>query len=33
MSSTKDKLVKNVKEWLIIEKEIKQLQTQMKELK
>jgi len=33
MSFTKDKLVKNVKEWLIIEKEIKQLQTQMKELK
>ena len=33
MSLTKDKLVKNVKEWLIIEKEIKKLQTQMKELK
>jgi hypothetical protein len=33
MSSAKEKLVTNVKEWLVIEKEIKILQTQMKELK
>jgi len=33
MSSTKDQLVKNVKEWLTVEKEIKKLQSEMKELK